>query len=418
MADSSVFAQFLREPKSAQEYASEYAAADDARQQNAFNRLVMGEKVQGMQEQNRLRQLYAQNPGATPEQLRRAGFRGEADKAEAAVLSRRESESKIGLQTAQGAKAQAEAAARQAEDKYNAATRHAQSAVNVRSPQDIVGYIDAGIAGGVFPAAARQQMLDKASSYGTDVERWKRDAVQGAVPVLDQYKRQAEDARQAASLEVQVRGQDTSAATQRRGQDISAATTREGQQVTMRGQSLTDARSGESNRIRTAEVNAGGKPPAGYRWAEGGRLEAIPGGPGDRLPEKQQNQVVGTQNLSNAIKEYQAELKSFGPFGVVNPSARAAMGTKYNNMMLQAKEAYNLGVLNGPDLEILTSVVTDPVSFKGAITPKGALDKQASELDRIMRGISGVSSNRRPQDAKPDKAAGSGTDLGGGFRVK
>lgn len=400
MADANIFSQFLREPKSAQEYASEYAAADEARQQNAFNRLVMGEKVQGMQEQNRLRQLYAQNPGATPAQLRRAGFRGEADKAEATALSRRESESKIGLQTAQGAKAQAETAAKQAEDKYNAATRHAQSAVNVRSPQDIAGYIDAGIASGVFPAEARQQMLDKASSYGTDVERWKRDAVQGAVPVLDQYKRQAEDARQAASLGVQVRGQ-----------DVSASTARAGHAVTMRGQNMADARGKEANTIKASEVAAGGKPPPGFRWIEGGRLEAIPGGPGDKLPEKQQNQVVGTQNLGNAINEYREQLKVFGKLSALSPDARAAMGTKYNNMMLQAKEAYNLGVLNGPDLEILTSVITDPRSFKGAITSNKALDAQASELDRIMRGISSVSGNRRPQDTKTGAAGNLPTDI-------
>ena len=32
---------------------------------------------------------------------------------------------------------------------------------------------------------------------------------------------------------------------------------------------------------RQAEVAMGGKPPPGYRWAEGGRLESIEGGPGD-----------------------------------------------------------------------------------------------------------------------------------------
>ena len=39
-------------------------------------------------------------------------------------------------------------------------------------------------------------------------------------------------------------------------------------------------------------------------------------------------------------------------------------------MMLQAKEAYNLGVLNGPDFQILQSVVTDPRSLTGAFTSK------------------------------------------------
>jgi hypothetical protein len=144
-------------------------------------------------------------------------------------------------------------------------------------------------------------------------------------------------------------------------------------------------------------VNIGDKPPAGYRWKPDGGLDAIPGGPADKLPESQQKQVVGAQNTRAAITAYREALKDFKTFDAASPNARAAMGTKYNNMMLQAKEAYNLGVLNGPDLEILTSVITDPRSFSGAMVDKAVLDKQASELDRIMQGIADVSSQRTPR---------------------
>lgn len=148
------------------------------------------------------------------------------------------------------------------------------------------------------------------------------------------------------------------------------------------------------------ELAAGGKPPPGYRWTPEGTLAAIPGGPGDKLPESQQKQVVGVNNLSNAIREYRSELGKFGKLDALSPDARARMGTKYNNMMLQAKEAYNLGVLNGPDFDILQSVITDPRSVKGVITSKSALDTQASELDRIMQDVGGVSSKaRQPQQS-------------------
>lgn len=148
------------------------------------------------------------------------------------------------------------------------------------------------------------------------------------------------------------------------------------------------------------ELAAGGKPPPGYRWTPEGTLAAIPGGPGDKLPESQQKQLVGVNNLSNAITEYRKELEGFGKLDSLSPDARARMGTKYNNMMLQAKEAYNLGVLNGPDFDILQSVITDPRSLKGAITSKKALDTQASELDRIMQGVGNVSSKaRQPQQS-------------------
>lgn len=121
------------------------------------------------------------------------------------------------------------------------------------------------------------------------------------------------------------------------------------------------------------------------------RIAALPEGatPVDegKLPEGQTKQIVGANNLQGAITEYVDQLKSWKKQDALNPNARAAMGVKYNNMMLQAKEAYNLGVLNGPDFEILTSVVTDPRSFTGAITSNKALESQANELSRIMNGI-------------------------------
>jgi hypothetical protein len=178
--------------------------------------------------------------------------------------------------------------------------------------------------------------------------------------------------------------------------------------LTARGQNMTDARGREANALKAQEIGMGGKPPPGYTWEGPGKLAAIPGGPGDKLPEAQQKQVVGTQNLSNASTEYRKELKNFGLWDTMSPAARAGMGTKYKNMMLQAKEAYNLGVLNGPDLQILESVITDPASFKGVMTPNSALDRQAVELDRIMTQVSNVSANRRPQDGAPPMPAPTG----------
>lgn len=152
-------------------------------------------------------------------------------------------------------------------------------------------------------------------------------------------------------------------------------------------------------------VNVGDKPPAGYKWNAAGGLDAIPGGPADKLPEKQQSQVLGAQNLRNGIAEYREALQGFGTLDTVKPDARARMGTKYNNMLLQAKEAYNLGVLNGPDYEILQSVVTDPRTLQGVFTSKKALDDQARELDRIMSKIADTSSQRSPRGGQSPTGA-------------
>lgn len=107
-------------------------------------------------------------------------------------------------------------------------------------------------------------------------------------------------------------------------------------------------------------------------------------GVGPKVGESAQKQQVGVQNTKSAIQEYRTALAAFKPGDILSANARAKMGTVYNNMLLQAKEAFNLGVLNGPDYEILQEVITSPTSLKGGLTSKEALDAQAAKLDEIM----------------------------------
>jgi hypothetical protein len=110
-------------------------------------------------------------------------------------------------------------------------------------------------------------------------------------------------------------------------------------------------------------------------------------GVGPKIGETAQKQLTGVKTTKDAITEYRNALKNWGATDIVKPDARAKMGTFYNNMMLQAKEAYNLGVLNGPDYMILQQVITSPASLTGGITSKEALDAQAKQLDDILTRI-------------------------------
>lgn len=103
--------------------------------------------------------------------------------------------------------------------------------------------------------------------------------------------------------------------------------------------------------------------------------------------ESQEKQVIGVQNTRNAIGEFRNELSNFTRLDTLKPTERARIETKYRNMLMQAKEAYNLGVLNGPDLAILEQIIYNPTSMKGVVVGKEAIDAQASELDRIMGNI-------------------------------
>jgi hypothetical protein len=105
------------------------------------------------------------------------------------------------------------------------------------------------------------------------------------------------------------------------------------------------------------------------------------------LPEGLNKQVTGSINLSDAITDYQSKIKGFGVKDFANPDKRAEMGNAYNNMMLQAKEAYNLGVLNGPDYDILQKVVRDPTNPSSLLFKNTALDKQAESLRSTAQNI-------------------------------
>ena len=103
---------------------------------------------------------------------------------------------------------------------------------------------------------------------------------------------------------------------------------------------------------------------------------------GKPLPEGALKQVTGATNLKDAIDNYKTKLKDFSTLDIANPNARASMGNAYNNMMLQAKEAYNLGVLNGPDYAILQSVVKDPTNPSSLLVSKKTLEQQANDLSK------------------------------------
>lgn len=169
--------------------------------------------------------------------------------------------------------------------------------------------------------------------------------------------------------------------------------------LTRRGQDLTDARAREANGVVKPQFHDGQwvTPPTPQN-PQGVTVPAA--GFTKSLGEGAKKQVSGIDALGGAVDEYVKKLNDFGISGLARPDKRAEMGTVYNNMMLQAKEAYNLGVLNGPDYKILTDVVTNPVSFKGAITSNEAMEKQATELKRIMgdvrKGLTGQGNHSAP----------------------
>lgn len=96
-------------------------------------------------------------------------------------------------------------------------------------------------------------------------------------------------------------------------------------------------------------------------------------------------QAEAYQNMDDAITGYKKVLSSFGPTDFIMPAKRAEMGTAYQNTLLQAKEIYRLGVLNGPDKQILESIINSPLDLTKQFVPKLALLKQADDLQAIVK---------------------------------
>ena len=114
--------------------------------------------------------------------------------------------------------------------------------------------------------------------------------------------------------------------------------------------------------------------------------------------------MTGINNLQRAIQDYKTELATWKPSDAADPGRRAKMNTVYNNMMLQAKEAYGLGVLNGPDYSILTETIANPTSpvgiaygAYGTISNTNPLQAQAEALDALMGNMKQTIEQSQPR---------------------
>jgi len=114
-----------------------------------------------------------------------------------------------------------------------------------------------------------------------------------------------------------------------------------------------------------------------------------------------QKQVVGAMNFQDSIDNYRSILANFKTTDMASPEKRAILDTAYNTMMLQAKEANNLGVLNGGDERILKSLIPNPKDFSTITISKNNLDKFAVDQKKfagtIIKNVYEVNQKPVPQ---------------------
>ena len=107
--------------------------------------------------------------------------------------------------------------------------------------------------------------------------------------------------------------------------------------------------------------------------------------PAKPAPESYSTKAEALINATDAINQYQRELQGFSTVQALRPDQRARVGNAYQNSLLQLKEIYRLGVLNGPDKAILEQIITNPLDLSSATTSTSAMVKQLESMRGILK---------------------------------
>lgn len=125
----------------------------------------------------------------------------------------------------------------------------------------------------------------------------------------------------------------------------------------------------------------------------GATATVTPGGPSATERQKLNSAIEGAATLVNALDDYKS---SFTDAGLGERAASVAgmntpLNTSFSNAALLAKgeELYNLGVLNGPDLDIIRRTLADPSTVRGAATDSTDVSASVKKVtDLIQNRIS------------------------------
>jgi hypothetical protein len=115
-------------------------------------------------------------------------------------------------------------------------------------------------------------------------------------------------------------------------------------------------------------------------------LTPLLAGTGKPPPQAFLDKSYGIQNANDAINSFAGVIQNFTTSDAVDLSQRAQIAAAHARAILQAKELFNLGVLNGGDEKILNNVLQSPIDFSNAVVPIAAIQKQAKDLQTVIQG--------------------------------
>lgn len=95
--------------------------------------------------------------------------------------------------------------------------------------------------------------------------------------------------------------------------------------------------------------------------------------------------------MESSLANYEQKLAN-GPAWVPGSTRKASLEAAHRDLQLQAKELYSLGVLAGPDMDLLNSVIVDPTSMAANLNPEILTQNMAEVkgvLERAKAALSG-----------------------------
>lgn len=114
------------------------------------------------------------------------------------------------------------------------------------------------------------------------------------------------------------------------------------------------------------------------------------------------------QKITEAAERFRSEWKKATPM----EKSRAMLGgttplnSAYNNfaLLLKGESGYNLGVLNGPDLEVIRRAIPDPSTLRGNVaTMDSDMDSAVDQVKTMLRG--GIETQEKQLGVPGDAAA-------------
>jgi hypothetical protein len=122
-----------------------------------------------------------------------------------------------------------------------------------------------------------------------------------------------------------------------------------------------------------AATNLGLDPAGVYQQDKNGMIKTV------QSPIKESDEYAKLDQVQQSADSYRAKLKKYGT-SIVPSGDKLIMKGAFNDLLLEAKELYNLGVLQGPDLEIMNAVMQDPTVWESQLYSGDDLVKQLDSV--------------------------------------